>query len=424
MIIIIATALTGLISCGPDEEDAPDHIDYATSVKLDMNSPSLKDEVTVKSYIDGDTTHFYTSSGVVKARYLAINTPESTGKIEEWGKSASNFTRQKLENATSIIIESEDDKWNLDSTGDRLLLWVWYKNEGETEYRNLNIEILQNGLAIASKSANNKYGETCMAAISQAKSEALHIYSKDKDPNFPYGKATELTIKELRTNIEAYKDTKVAFEGVISMDFSNTVYVEEYDEESGLYYGMTVYYGFNMPGDALEILSVGNRVRIVGSVQYYENGGTYQVSGVQYSAMRPNDPDNLQLISSENKGAFKTTDADTFKNGEVEVIVGEEKKAFPYAQMAMSTSIEMKDLKVKRMYTTDNDGNSDGAITLTCEVNGITVTVRTSVLFDAQGNMITESYFKDKTIDVKGVVDAFGGEYQIKVCSISDITIH
>ena len=33
-------------------------IDYATAVKLDMASPTAKQEVTVKTLVDGDTTHF------------------------------------------------------------------------------------------------------------------------------------------------------------------------------------------------------------------------------------------------------------------------------------------------------------------------------------------------------------------------------
>ena len=132
------------------------------------------EEVTVKTYIDGDTTHFYvptsvSENGLLKARYLAVNTPESTGKIEEYGKKASNFTKEKLSQATSIIIESDNSTWNPDSTGDRYLVWVWYKTADMEEYRNLNVEILQNGLAIANNSSNNQYGRFCSSAIDQAK---------------------------------------------------------------------------------------------------------------------------------------------------------------------------------------------------------------------------------------------------------------
>lgn len=213
-------------------------VDYAGAVKLDMSSDTAKLEVTVKQFVDGDTTHFYVpetvmTDGVLKARYLAINTPESTGKIEEYGKAASNFTKEKLSAATSIIIESETAQWDADSTGDRYLAWVWYKTEGMEDYRNLNIEILQNGLAIANNASQNQYGETAMAAIAQARAQKLNIHSGQKDPNFYYGEAVELTVKELRTNIEAYAGMKVAFNGIITVNDSNTVYVEDFDPEIG-----------------------------------------------------------------------------------------------------------------------------------------------------------------------------------------------
>lgn len=404
-------------------------VDYAAAVKLDMSSNTAKQEVTVKMFIDGDTTHFFVpssvmSNGVLKARYIAINTPESTGKIEEYGKAASAFTKEKLSSATSIIIESETNVWDPDSTGDRYLAWIWYKPEGSDEYRNLNIEILQNGLAIANSSANNRYGDYCMAAINQAKAQKLNLYSGQPDPDFYYGEAVELTLKELRTNIDAYNGMKVAFNGVVTMNNNNTVYVESFDPETGLYYGMAVYYGFNLNGQGLEILQLGNEVRIVGSVQYYEGGGTWQVSDLNYRLMKPDDPGNIQKISEGNSPAFVLTDPDTFMNGTVEILTEEETRTFDYAALAMSTSVEMKGLKVVDVYTTTNeDSASKGAMTLTCQVNGITVTVRTVVLLDENGKVITEDAYIGRTIDVRGIVDYYNGDYQIKVFTADNITI-
>lgn len=405
-------------------------IDYATAVKLDMASPTAKQEVTVKTLVDGDTTHFYVPSsvmpgGVLKARYLAINTPESTGKIEEWGKKASNFTREKLSNASSIIIESDTGTWNADSTGDRYLCWVWYKPAGESEYRNLNLEILQNGLAIASNSSQNRYGEYAVAAIAQARAQKLNVHSGEKDPDFFYGDAYEVTLKELRTNIEAYNGLKVAFNGVITVNDNNSVYVENYDPETDMYYGMAVYYGFGLSGAGLEILNVGNEVRIVGSVQYYEAGGTWQVSDVNYRAMKPDDPGNIQKLSEGNAPAYRLTDAETFNKATVTIVGEEGDQEFPYSQLAMSTSVEMKGLKVVDVYTTKNEESaSKGAMTLTCKVGNQYISVRTVVLYDENGNLVTEDAYMGKTIDVKGIVDFFSDSYQIKVYSTNSITVH
>jgi DNA/RNA endonuclease YhcR with UshA esterase domain len=50
--------------------------------------------------------------------------------------------------------------------------------------------------------------------------------------------------------------------------------------------------------------------------------------------------------------------------------------------------------------------------------------VRTVVLTDGNGNLVTEDAYLGKTIDVRGIVDYFKGDYQIKVFSVNDITIH
>ena len=90
----------------------------------------------------------------------------------------------------------------------------------------------------------------------------------------------------------------------------------------------------------------------------------------------------------------------------------------------MSTSAEMKDLTVKHVYTTDDQASSSfGAMTLTCGKNGHTIHVRT-IPFYEDGQLVTGDRFLGKTIDVKGVVDFFDGQYQLKVFTIDNITIH
>jgi len=413
----------------PTQATLPAYVDHTASLALNMSSNTAKQSVTVKAFIDGDTVHFHVPesvnpTGVLKARFLAINTPESTGKIEEYGKAASRFTREKLSAATSILVESDDSNWNPDSTGDRYLVWVWYRTDESQPYRNLNLEILQEGLAIANSSNNNRYGSMCMAAIRQAKAYKLGVYSGQKDPEFFYGEAVELTLRELRTNIESYNGVKVAFNGVITMNDGGSVYVEDYDEESGIYYGISVYYGYGLPGTGLDILSVGNETRIVGTVQFYELGGTYQVSGLSYRQMKPDDPNNIQLISQGHSPAYVLTEAETFVNGTVELMMEDSLQTFPYAQLVLGTSIEMRGLEVVSVDTTDNPtSDSNGAMTLTCRSGELTVTVRTAVLRDAEGNLITADAYLGKTIDVKGLVDFFADGYQIKVLSAKGITV-
>lgn len=405
-------------------------VDYVSQLTLDMNSTSLKQEVTVKNYVDGDTTHFWDdkkvdSTGVVKARYLAINTPESTGRIEEWGKSASNFTKEKLKNAVSIIIESDNSTWNTDSNG-RYLVWVWYKPSQDAEYRNLNLEILQNGLAIASNTAQNRYGDICIKALRQAEEHKLKVFSGEPDPDMYHGAIQEITLKELRCNIESYNGVKIAVEGVVALDSGGSFYLEELDEESGVYFGISVYYGTaNLSGSGMKIIATGNRVRIVATVGYYETGGTWQLQGIKYDLFHPEDPENIKKISEGHQGAYPLVEPATFA-GKVNIITNDDDSVeMDYANAALNSTISMNGLKVTSVYTTTSEASSSvGAMTLTCKAeDGTTIYVRTTVFTDENGDLITEDAYLNKTINVKGVVDYFDGDYQIKVFAPANITI-
>ena len=413
-------------------EETTEKIDYAGQAKLNFDAETQTIEVTVKSYIDGDTTHFYAEGfpeGVLKARYQAVNTPESTGKLEEWGKTAARFTRSKLESAISIVIESNSNKWETDSTGERTLSWVWYKSADMTDYRCLNLELLQEGLAWGSKASESRYGELATAALAQALALKLYVHAPDdvKDPDFFYGDSIEVDLKELRLNIDSYSGKRVAFEGIVSYYVNQGVYVENYDEETQMYYGIYVYYGFNsINSQGVSVLALGNKVRITGVVQYYEAGNSYQVSDLKYNQFMPGD-DDIRLIEKGYSAANVLTSVAEFKKTLTLEIVNPEteettKKQYKYAELAMNTSISMKNLLVTDAYTTQQ-GNNEGAMTLTCESNGQTVTVRTVVLRDNYGNLATEDMLVGKTIDVMGVVDCFDGEYQIKVLSTGGIKV-
>ena len=433
---VTETQTNGEKTINNNETEQFQEVDYVSQLKLDLNSETAKVQVTVKNYIDGDTTHFNVptsvdASGVLKARYLAINTPESTGTIEEWGKAASNFTKSKLKSAVAIIVESDTSTWNLDSTGSRYLSWVWYKTSNDSDYRLLNLEILQNGLAIASNTGQNRYGTICLNALAQAKKLKLHIFSDQPDPDYYYGDQIELSLKELRLNLEKYNNHIVAFEATIIKNYSNGLYVEDFDEETGIYYGMYIYYGFNLSGGGLSIIRTGNRCRIVGSLQYYEAGDSYQVADLQYNMMDPDNARNIKLISTGNSPSYTLVSAEQFAKGTIEVKYIEEdqdgnetevKKDYKFAQLALNTSISMEGLKVVDTYTTTNpDSSSNGAITLTCQLDGYTISVRTIPLKDSDGNLVTSDIFEGKTINVKGVVDVYDGTYQIKVFNINDI---
>ena len=94
-LLLLFTTFTA-IGCG---EEPFVEVDYTTQFKYDETSTRNKEIVALKNTVDGDTAHFegsFGEFGVVKARFLGIDTPESTGKVEPWGVKASNFTKNIL----------------------------------------------------------------------------------------------------------------------------------------------------------------------------------------------------------------------------------------------------------------------------------------------------------------------------------------
>ncbi len=124
--------------------------------------------VSLLSCTDGDTANF-TQVGftdvathgniTIKTRFLGINTPESTAKVEPWGKKASNFTKHKLEAAQAAadtesaaaghkvfniaLVNDVATFGERDSSGNRWLAFVWYRDSATSPWRCLNLELVE-----------------------------------------------------------------------------------------------------------------------------------------------------------------------------------------------------------------------------------------------------------------------------------------
>ena len=450
----------------PEDDDPPvvEFVDYASQVKFNPNSGRVWTTATVKTYVDGDTTHFYVDhkdipEGYVKARYLAINTPESTGVIEPWGKKASNYTKGQLMQATDIIIESDTATWDLDSTGGRYLLWVWYKTADDAEYRNLNLEILQQGLAYGSGVTSCVYGDVALNALNQAKTLKLHVFDRSaKDPDYYYGGAIEVSLKELKANthwdpeadsgkgdgskgrfVNPYEDLLVKFTAVVAKQVGPTIYVEEYDAANDMYFGMQIFAGYSFP--MMDIFEIGNTISIVGTLNYYAVGQTYQICNLKYKTIDPDWEGGCRVIDAEGSPSYREIDVNTLLNGSVvletvkevenedgEMVETLVKETFSYGELAHYSTAVIRNLTVKSVWTTDSDTDSDGALTITCtDEDGNTIKIRTATQLkttvDGKQVYVTESSFPEGTvISVRGIIDYYNGSYQIKIFLFEDVT--
>ena len=110
--------------------------------------------------VDGDTTHFETMNYgyTVKVRYLGIDTPESTSEIEEWGKSASNYSKDLYTNrAKWVILQSQgwargdEEKAATADGNQRSLAYVWYsemeENPTKDSFKCVNLEMVYQGFS-------------------------------------------------------------------------------------------------------------------------------------------------------------------------------------------------------------------------------------------------------------------------------------
>ncbi len=160
-------------------------------------------EVTLRSTTDGDTARFNVGSVNVPVRFLGINTPESTGKIQPWGKAASKFTEEKLINAERIVLINDVDVFGQkDSSGGRYLGFVWYKPVDSSAFRLLNLELVEMAYTqnlMFEQSTMCDYYEAFQRAGLHAEATGARIYGED-DPSFDYsGQVYDISIRFART---------------------------------------------------------------------------------------------------------------------------------------------------------------------------------------------------------------------------------
>lgn len=136
---------------------------------------SNKLSVTLNKCVDGDTAWFNLNDEVIKTRFLAIDTPESTNKIEKYGKEASKFTCDLLSNAKKIEIEYDDNSDKQDKYK-RELVWIFV--DGEL----LQEKIVENGYAeIKYIYGDYKYLNQLDKALNKAKKNKVNLWNNNVD---------------------------------------------------------------------------------------------------------------------------------------------------------------------------------------------------------------------------------------------------
>jgi len=350
-------------------------------------------QVTLKQNVDGDTTWFKSTSGSFSTRYLGIDTPESTYKVEPWGFAASAFTKGKLQSATTIVLEADGER--TDSNG-RYLAWVWYRTSDTEDFRLLNLEIVENALANPKGYAGTKYATQFNVANDDVRAAHVRIYG-ETDPSYdPSTIGVSYSIKELRENFEtlivseqdSFKGKVIRTEGVVTMICgAGSGYIQSYDEATGNYYSIYVYGGFSKT-----VLAVGRTVYVQGKIGYYN--GSLQITDFDRtnSGISSFAPSDLDPEASNNN-------FHVYENVTISELLSDSKY--------QASVVTMSDLTVTSTYNSkDAKGNPTGAYTLTCkDSKGNKIEIRVSddsyIKIEGENNglRITDGfYFKDRVI--------------------------
>lgn len=141
---------------------------------------SDKKLVTLDKCVDGDTAWLQVNGEKTKIRFLAIDTPESTNKVEAYGKEASEFTCNLLTNAHTIEIEYDEKADKKDKYG-RTLVWIFV--DGEL----LQNKIIEQGLAqVKYIYGDYKYTDILKETQETAKQKGIGIWSNSNENTVSY----------------------------------------------------------------------------------------------------------------------------------------------------------------------------------------------------------------------------------------------
>ena len=303
ILVVLFTLIPFLMvsSCG---EENLDHYDKITSsLKLIENYEGkhfINDGIgsaTLLYATDGDTATFRLSpSGDrVTIRFYCVDTPESTGKVQKWGKTASLFTKGILESATEFVLEANTRPASHDNYGVRYLGYVWYKINANDEFKCLNLELVENGYSQSTSDTGNSRYAIFKEAHDFAKSKALRVWGNEVDPNFS-DKPTIVTVQSLRADI--YGENSMLYNS--DLDSGATVRFEAYVKshrtegttsrthyytaaaigDDGKEYTFTLFGGYD--SDSINsYIKVGYLYSFIGGIQKYDGqfqvaiGGTY-----------------------------------------------------------------------------------------------------------------------------------------------------
>lgn len=292
LILVVLVALV-LVGCKEKEPEGPIPLDtrYTDELKLSVSYAGKEfiadgiGLVTLNRPVDGDTITVFSGGQPITIRFLGIDTPESTGRVEAWGKAASEFVRNILIDAHSIVLEAEGSR--IDSTGRRYLAWVWYRSDANSDFRLLNLELIEQAYTRFMVIENSKYFEYLHAANEKAMLSLERVWG-GIDPNFNYSKEIiETSILYLMNNPEEFQSgTKFLLTVQLVRTSGNNMFLRDayevsYDDDGEIITGkggVYAFYGYSAP--YYRVYKIGDIFTLQAQFEYQGQFGT-QLTGLE-----------------------------------------------------------------------------------------------------------------------------------------------
>ena len=330
--------------------------------------------------IDGDTARFKEGSQTFSLRFLGIDTPESTYRFDPWGKAASAWVCELLENAEVIVLEADPFAGRMDNNN-RYLGYVWYDG------RLINLEVIEQAFSTAQNVLGLRYGDLMMDAFLEVSNSSRRIFG-ETDPDFDYSKeGVQITVEELVTNQSEYIGRQVTLTGVVSRKVGSNVWLQQGD------FGVYVFVGFEF----VPQLQVGVEVTIDRLVPTYfpdAQTGTLQVTNVLSR--------RITILSSDNIIEPQVLNIDEITDDHIGALVKFEE-------------VEI----ISKTLTRDNNGNLDGSFNLIVRAeNGAEFQIRRDrVILD-----VDESDFVvGSKLNITGPIHVAFGVMQLMITSMNDV---
>lgn len=292
-------------------------------------------KVSVVNYIDGDTTHFEQENGTgftIKSRYYGIDTPESTGQVENWGASAKKFTNEKLQEAKTIVVSST----NIDTylppevdTNGRALSLIWISDKENADYKDLvllNLWIVQEGYSyVKSLDKFPEFVDTFREAEAQARALKLHLFSGEKEEGFNDGEYLTTSLMDIKNEVvatindptheNAYDNVRVRIQGTVVGYTNGILYLQSgyENEETGEieYAGINIFCGTgSIP---TKYSKVNTYLELCALAQDSETFGFQLTSVYGFPKTKSDDPNDTKIIYTAENNVLPEYQATNFE---------------------------------------------------------------------------------------------------------------